>query len=204
MPERRCPNCEELVSSDSRFCELCGHATEMDSSEQELYYRRLNIEHEEELELQKEKERRQKEAGESVNKWMKGCGIGCLGLVALVVLIVAITAISDACNGSNTNSGTSGRELTDAQYSRVAGELTNYALAQNWCYKRDGTLDSRDGYVLTAYAEDIANHMFGNASYRINENRLVAKLLARNWSTFLGTDYDRGGTESRYRPPGCG
>ena len=54
------------------------------------------------------------------------------------------------------------------------------------------------------FAEDIAGSLFGAASDNvIREDKLTEALLDRNWSRFTGPDYDRGGTEYRYRPPGC-
>jgi hypothetical protein len=158
-------------------------------------YRRLNLEHE------RREERRQARIERGGRDW-KSSQVPCLVLVAV---FVGLSLIAVSCTGPHDvpDSQISGG-LTDSQYGQVADALTAQALERNWCYKRDGSLDSRDGYILVAFAQDIASSLFGAASDNsIREDKLTEALLDRNWSRFTGPDYDQGGTEFRYRPPGC-
>ena len=210
MPETKCPSCGKTISQNNRFCDGCGcqidtsPADAPPSSEQEAYYRRLNLEH------QRREERRQARIEQGGRDW-KSCQVPCLVLVAIFVgvplIAVSCTVIFGLFDSSDPDdvpdSKINGR-LTDSQYGQVADALTAQAVERNWCYKRDGSLDSRDGYILVVFAEDIAGSLFGAASHNvIREDKLTEALLDRNWSRFTGPDYDRGGTEYRYRPPGC-
>ena len=49
----------------------------------------------------------------------------------------------------------------------------------------------------------IAAELYGPGPYSVREEALRKHLIRRQWVTFQGPDYDRGGTETRYRPPGC-
>ena len=138
----------------------------------------------------------------------KGCGLGCIGLIAsLIVLVVAVTVCSNSDADFELDDGGDGKALTDSQYGRVVDELTKMALARDWCHKRSGGLDSRDIAILTFYAEDaedMAEKLYGSGPYSIDEADLSRHLVRKNWSAFMGQDFDRGGRELRYRPPGCG
>ena len=126
--------------------------------------------------------------------------------MTLVLGLAGLTLIAGACSLSDSRDvpDSTSEGLTDAQYDQLAGALTAHASERHWCYKRDGSLDSRDGYILTVTAEDIARSLFGAAFENvIREDKLMEALLDRNWSRFTGPDYDGGGTEFRYRPPGC-
>lgn len=136
-----------------------------------------------------------------VNKWLKGCLVVSIGLA---VVIIAVVIAATICGEQGLDDPVSGTSLTDMEFNQVADELTSKAIAQNWCYKRTGGLDSRDMYVLVVHAELVADGLFGDGPYFIEEDRLREHLIQRNWNTFIGPDYDTGGTETRYRPPGCG
>ena len=93
--------------------------------------------------------------------------------------------------------------LTNAQYSQVVLELNRMAERRNWCYRLSGGLDSRDIDILVVHAEEIADRLFSGGPYSVGKTRLRHFLIQANWSEFRGTDYSGGGTEMRYRPPGC-
>ena len=96
--------------------------------------------------------------------------------------------------------------VTDMSYTdhiHLAEALTVYAQKRNWCYSPSGRLDSRDAYILTVHAKGIAEDS-GLDPDGVNERALISALLKRGWEQFIGPDYDRGGSEFRYRPPGCG
>ena len=131
----------------------------------------------------------------------------CLPIwMTLVLYLVGLTLIASSCTSADSPSipDSSSKGLTDAQYDQLAEALTAHASERNWCYKRDGSLDSRDGYILIIIAEDIAGSLFGGTLDNVvREEKLMEALLDRNWSRFTGPDYDSGGTAFRYRPPGC-
>ena len=127
--------------------------------------------------------------------------------LTIMLYLAGITLLAFACTSSDSSdvSDAQRSELTDAQYGQLAEALTAHASERNWCYKRDGSLDSRDGYILTIVAEDISGSLFGSTfGSVVREDKLMEALLDRNWSRFTGPDYGGGGTEFRYRPPGCG
>ena len=85
----------------------------------------------------------------------------------------------------------------------MSDEITRMAEVRDWCHKRSGGLDSRDICILTVHAEDIAAELYRAGPYTVREQGLRKHLVRRQWVTFMGPDYDGGGTETRYRPPGC-
>ena len=62
----------------------------------------------------------------------------------------------------------------------------------------------RPAKVIVADQEDMAEKLYGSGPYSIDEADLSRHLVRKNWSAFMGQDFDRGGRELRYRPPGCG
>ena len=206
MPDKECPHCGKLLSTTSRFCDDCGLRVESGQFPvQGIHCGRPSREECDAVQGRREKENSKRATEKSTNRWIKGCGIGCTGLIAIFVVIILVAVVCGGNEALDGESDANGKNLTDSQYDQVADALTELALDRNWCYKRgNGSLDSRDGYILVVTAEDIAGSLFGTNSYDITEVRLVEKLLQRSWSSFLGPDYDRGGEEFRYRPPGCG
>ena len=58
--------------------------------------------------------------------------------------------------------------------------------------------------ILVIHAEEAAERLFGGGPYAVGETSLHQFLVQANWNEFRGPDYGGGGTEMRYRPPGCG
>ena len=71
-----------------------------------------------------------------------------VGMPLIAISCTVIFGLFDSSDPHDVpDSQISGR-LTDSQYGQVADALTAQAVERNWCYKRDGSLDSRDGYIL--------------------------------------------------------
>ena len=202
-----CSSCGAQVAPDSRFCRHCG--TSLDPVPLEpAPVEPTPVEPtpvEPTLVEPDPSEEAQARAGrEPPSILLKGCGIGCLAMIAAAVIIGLVAALAALAGGGFEESEPTGTPLSDSDYGGLAGRLTTLARERDWCYKRDGSLDSRDMEALMGYAQIIVDEAAGGDDYYIEEGKFTRALLARGWQSFIGPDYDRGGTEKRWRPPGCG
>ena len=196
-----CPNCGTPNPPQSRFCKQCSYPLGVLPTREGERRTTAPAGKGNQRDIPK-----QRAGTDRRNEWTRPGGIGCLGFIAVVlVLSLAFSVCSTDSGGDDELNGESTEKtLTGAQWSSVAGELTKMALARDWCHKRTGGLDSRDMEILVIHAESIAEILFGPGPYFLDESQLRQTLLQRGWSEFRGPDLNRGGTEMRYRPPGCG
>ena len=194
-----CSSCGAQVAPDSRFCRHCG--TSLDPVPLEPAPVEPTPVEPTLVEPDPSEEAQARAGREPPSILLKGCGIGCLAMIAAAVIIGLVAALA---GGGFEESEPTGTPLSDSDYGGLAGRLTTLARERDWCYKRDGSLDSRDMEALMGYAQIIVDEAAGGDDYYIEEGKFTRALLARGWQSFIGPDYDRGGTEKRWRPPGCG
>lgn len=188
-----CSSCGAQVAPESRFCRHCG--TSLDPVPLEPAPVDPTP-----LEPDPSDEAQARAGRETRSILLKVCGIGCLAVISVAVIIGVVAALAGGGSGESEPTGT---PLSDSDYNGLAERLTTLARERDWCYKRDGSLDSRDLVALMGYAQIIVDEVAEGDDYYIEEGKFTRALLARGWQSFIGPDYDRGGTEKRWRPPGC-
>ena len=73
-----------------------------------------------------------------------------VGLPLIAVTCTVIFGLFDSSNSHDVPDSQINGGLTDSQYEQVADALTTQAVERNWCYKRDGSLDSARMAYVTA------------------------------------------------------